>query len=328
MVRRATSVDRERGPFQIANLVCEVGETARGALDVAHTLEGPLSIPILIVHGARPGPIVGVDAGIHGDEYDGMEAVRRLAATVDPMTLGGTIVAIPCVNVVAFESASRESRIDGGNLNRVFPGSTRGTITERIAAAFLREVVARVDVLVDLHTGGTFGEITPLTIVQRGHEDLVLDLGRAAGHEYLWLGGDWAGTARLAALQAGRRAVTIEAGGGTCQDRVVTMLVESVRNILRHLEMLPGAPTYRDEYSLVTGSFTRSSCGGFFHPDTAPGEQVRRGQRLGTIIDHFGGVVEVFDAPADGIVLWMRRLRTILPGQEVVIFGEPAGTVR
>lgn len=328
MVQGAVSVAGERGPFHIAGLACEAGAMARGSLDVGRAVNGMLSIPIMVLHGARPGPAVAVAAGIHGDEYDGMEAVRRLSAAIDPTRLAGTVVAIPCVNVVAFESASRESAIDGGNLNRLFPGNAQGSVTERIAAAFLREVVPRVDVLVDLHTGGAFGEIVPLTVVQHGYEGLALDLGRAAGHEYLWLGGDWAGTARLATLRAGRRAVTIEAGGGTYQDRTVALHLESALNILCHLGMLPGIPKYREEYVLVTGSFTRASAGGFFRAHAAPGERVRRGQRVGTTVDHFGGIVETFDAPADGVVLWARRRCTVLPGQEVVILGEPAGSVR
>src|SRR5699024_10519340 len=127
-----------------------------------------------------------VDAGVHGDEYEGQEAVRRVVIGTRPDELRGTLVGIPCMNMPAFEAASRVSGLDHANLNRIFPGDAAGTYSGRLAATFVERVVPAVDALVDLHTGGTFGEIVPLTIVQRGHEELAGGIGFAAGHEFIW----------------------------------------------------------------------------------------------------------------------------------------------
>lgn len=319
MTNATSGVPTER-VLRIGAVECGPGATASGVIPVAGGTGGPIALPVILVNGTRPGPVLCVCGGIHGDEYDGMEAVRLVVERVDPADLSGALVAVPCVNVVAFEGASRESRADGANLNRIFPGSETGTITQRIAAMFLREIVPHIDALVDLHTGGTFGEIAPLAIVQGGYEALAGDLGRAAGHEFLWAGGKWGGTARLSTLHAGKPAITIEAGGGTCREDIVALHVASVENIMRHLGILAGAATRRERFTAVDGSFTLAAAGGFFRPHARPGERVVAGQTLAQTVDHLGGILETFTAPSDGMILWMRRLRTILAGQEAVIF--------
>ena len=162
----------------------------------------PLGIPVLVVNGAFPGARLCVAAGIHGDEYEGMEAIRRLLAELDPRTLRGAVIALPCVNPPAFQAAARTSGVDHLNLNRIFPGDANGPLSMRWAATFVREVIPNIDALVDLHTGGGFGVIAPCTIVQGGHENLAMHLGTALGHELIWKGGKWGGTARISVRAA------------------------------------------------------------------------------------------------------------------------------
>src|SRR5207302_7825111 len=105
-----------------------------------------------------------------------------------------------------------------------------------------------VDVLLDLHTGGGFGEIAPITIVQGGFEKLAMGLGQAIGHELLWMGGKWGGTARISALEAGKAAVTVEVGGGGgCREETIAVHVDGVRSAMRYLAMIDGAPPKRKE---------------------------------------------------------------------------------
>src|SRR5690242_8836241 len=103
--------------------------------------------------GAQPGPRLLIVAGVHGDEYEPMEAVRRLIADITPEQLKGSVTLVPCVNEAAFRRASRvgEDQLD---LARVCPGRPDGSITERIAHA-LSELIGRSDFFIDMHTGGT-----------------------------------------------------------------------------------------------------------------------------------------------------------------------------
>jgi len=269
-----------------------------------------------------------VDAGVHGDEYDGQEAIRRVLAEIDPATLRGTIVGIPCLNTPAFEAAARAGAIDHLNLNRIFPGDAEGSYSQRLAATFVEQVVPAVDAVVDLHTGGAYGEIAPLVILQGGYEDLATDLALAAGHELVWKGGKWGGTVRHPVLEAGKPAITIECGGATYRETNVEHHMNSIRNILRSLGLIDGEAELRDTYTTVSGTFARSAAGGFFVARAEPGETCKEGDLIATITDHYGNTLEEVSAPQDGIVLWVRRIRTVRPGDEVVIFGEVLGEIR
>jgi predicted deacylase len=316
-------------PYVLGSLRCAPGERAEGLIPVGTSTYGvDLGIPLIVVNGTEPGPVLCVDAGVHGDEYDGQEAVRRVAAETDPATLRGTFVGIPCMNTPAFEAASRVSGLDHANLNRIFPGDADGSYSLRLAATFVEQVVPAVDAVVDLHTGGTYGEIAPLTIVQGGYEDLASGIGLAAGHELIWKGGKWGGTIRHPALAAGTPAITIEVGGGTYRDANVELHAASVRNIMRQLGMIDGEVQLRDSYTAVTGTFARSASGGFFLGHAEPGETCKAGDLIGRVVDHYGHALEEVRAPQDGIVLWVRRIRTVRPGDEVVIFGAIEGEIR
>jgi len=315
--------------YSIGPLTCAPGERAEGLIPVGTSTYGvELGIPLIVVNGAEPGPVLCVDAGVHGDEYDGQEAVRRVVAETDPATLRGTLVGIPCMNTPAFEAAARSSGLDHLNLNRIFPGDPEGSYSLRLAATFVEQVVPAIDALVDLHTGGTFGEIAPLTIVQGGYEDLATGIGLAAGHELIWKGGKWGGTVRHPTLAAGKPAVTIEVGGGTYREENVELHIVAVCNIMRQLGMIDGEPELRDSYTAVTGTFARSASGGFFVAYAEPGETCKGGDPIAKVVDHFGNTLEEISAPQDGIVLWVRRIRTVRPGDEVVIFGAVEGEMR
>lgn len=315
--------------YSIGKLTVAPGERAQGLIPVGTSSYGvELGIPLIVVNGAQVGPVLCVDAGVHGDEYDGQEAIRRALAELDPAALRGTVVGIPCMNTPAFEAAARASGIDHLNLNRIFPGDPEGSYSQRLAATFVEQVVPVVDAVVDLHTGGAYGEIAPLVILQGGYEDLATDIALAAGHELVWKGGKWGGTVRHPVLEAGKPAITIECGGATYREANVERHLHSIRNILRSLKMVDGEVELRDTYTAVTGTFARSSNGGFFVSYAEPGENCKEGDLIGQIVDHYGNTLEEVRADWDGIVLWVRRIRTVRSGDEVVIFGAVEGEIK
>lgn len=311
-------------PYVLGDVECRPGERRNGLVPVAVTAAGVTSgIPVMVVNGVEPGPVLALAAGVHGDEYDGMAAVRRVIADLDPSLLRGTVVGLPCVNLAAFESASRESGIDHANLNRIFPGDATGSLSQRLAATYVRDVVPAIDALVDLHTGGIKGEIVPLVIVQAGFEDLALPMGRATGHSLLWRGGSWGGTARISTLQAGKPAITVEVGGGVYREDTVASHVRTMQRILGYLEMTAASPepAPREPQRWVDGTFSRVSSGGFLEVLVSPGDECRAGDTFARVVDHYGHEREALAAPADGIILWIRHIRTVEPGDDVVIYG-------
>jgi predicted deacylase len=315
---------------RIGDVACPPGSKARGLIEVAKGPDGhPMGIPVLVVNGALPGSRLCIAAGIHGDEYEGMEAVRRLVEELDPRTLRGAVIGLPCVNPPAFQAAARSSGVDHLNLNRIFPGDKNGSLSMRWAAAFVTEVIPHIDALVDLHTGGGFGLIAPCTIVQAGYEPLTMDLGLAVGHELIWKGGTWGGTARISTLEAGKPAITVEAGGGGgCREETIVLHLQGLRNAMRHFKLVDGVPETLPEYKEIRGTFALASCGGFFRAEAAPGQAVRQNDPIGAIVNHWGDTLELIRAPRDGLVLWIRWRSTIFPGEEAVIFAEVVGRIK
>lgn len=309
--------------FQVGTAVARPGERAFGEVIVARRSDGTtISIPIILVRGAREGPTLCLCAGIHADEYAGIEAATRLARQLDPADLSGTLVSVPIVNHPSYDSATRTGYIDHLNLNRVFPGSPSGPITQVIAHVFLNEIVLKCDALVDLHGSGS-GRINEVVIAQGGYEDLVWDLALSTGFDLVWLGGPWGGTGRISALQAGIPAITVEAGGKLeLIESDVQVHLRAVKNVMRHLNMLAGEPDLARQYRIISGGSIYAQRGGFFHPTAKPGEMVREDQVVGYITNPHGHTVEEIRADKDAVVCEMRVVPSIRPGDEVVILGE------
>ena len=122
---------------------------------------GSVMIPIAVIRGV-PGPTALLTGGNHGDEYEGPVALFDLARTLDPADLTGAVIIMPALNTPAFRAATRTSPIDRGNLNRSFPGSPTGTVTQKIADYVTRGLLPRADVVLDFHSGGKTLEFLPL----------------------------------------------------------------------------------------------------------------------------------------------------------------------
>lgn len=177
--------------FNQANLI--PGEKKRYILELFETVGRQLTLEVLAVKGRRPGPVLLAAAGVHGDEYEGIFAVRKLFEELNPEEMSGTFLGIPVCNTLAFENISRETPAyaDGLNLAREFPGNPSGSYTQRLADALmsfvLRNLRSDADALIDLHSSGTRYEYLPMmgahltACFEREKE-----LSRATGFPNLW----------------------------------------------------------------------------------------------------------------------------------------------
>jgi predicted deacylase len=142
-------------PLRIGDTLVQPGSTGRVDLPVARLpTQTHLSLPVAIIHGARPGPTLWLSAALHGDEIGGVEIIRRVLSRVSAPRLDGSLIAVPIVNVFGFISQSRYLP-DRRDLNRSFPGSARGSLAARLAHLFMTEVVKQCTHGIDLHTGSS-----------------------------------------------------------------------------------------------------------------------------------------------------------------------------
>lgn len=308
----------------------DVRNLARGAkhmlaLDLAPVAGGEwLRLTLLAAIGAAPGPTIVVLGGVHGDEYEPMLAIPRVFARLDPAQLRGRVLMVPVCNVPAFIDAQRASPIDGLNLARVFPGDPHGTITQRIAYWLGRRVIAEADLLIDLHSAGLAYNIP--TLVGYYHAETEagrtsLSVARHFGIDILWGHPDVApGRTISFAAERGIPWVYTEApGSGRARPEDVNAFADGVWNSLRVMRMIEGRAVARAprHHLLGSGDLDKSitaGAGGLFVPRVALLDNVRAGDVLGEVRDPAGRVLEEVRAPGPGVVISMRGLLRVQPG--------------
>jgi predicted deacylase len=302
------------------------GTKVTGQLPVPGT---PIEMPVTIVNGSAPGPRVAITAGVHGGEYPGIEAAIRTAAGLEARGVRGTVVIVHIVDVPAFAARSiYVCPLDGKNPNRLFPGTAGGTASERLAHTLFTEVIAPSDAYVDLHGGDINEALVPFTIiVETGNAGLdaqARDLARVYGIPYIVRGRVGGGT-YAAAAQRNIPAILTEAGGqGLLDEPSLAVHLRGLRNVLRHLGVVDGAPepvgpvTTMARLHWVTSQHT-----GLFYVEVAPGERVETGRRIGEIRDYFGRRLTEVRAPASGIVLFTVTTPATNPNDPLFAVGEP-----
>src|SRR5712672_2489300 len=214
--------------------------------------------PVISVAGAKPGPVLFVNAGVHGGEYPAVEAVIRLSKTLDPKKISGTLILMPVLNLPAFRMRTPfVCPIDNVNPNRVFPGDPRGSYSEQMTHACLNEFVVHADAYVDLHGGDIPEALVPFVICRAGNDEVAKKskaIAMAFGVPYVLTvtkpvqpsKGHRAGAGGLSsyAAAADKRtpAILAEAGGaGQMQEEAVSLLVNGVVNVMRHVGMIDDA---------------------------------------------------------------------------------------
>ncbi len=225
-----------------------VSSRRRFSLPVSSLASGyALSIPVLVLSGAKPGPRVGVSAMIHGDEIDGLLIVRELWGTVDPAELSGELWMMPVANPLAMESISRNTPIDMLDMNRLFPGQPDGWLSEQQAHAITTGFLDELDYLIDIHAGGTF----PWVDYCYALNDEAFS--RAFLSALLYKPAQmYPATTASVAISRDIPIYVVEIGGGYHdQELHVANGVRGVRNMLRHAGVLPGAVEHRPRQLLL-----------------------------------------------------------------------------
>jgi predicted deacylase len=280
---------------------------------------------VVIVRGLEPGPTVVITAGVHGDEFEGPLAIGQLLRTIDPAQIRGCLVAAPAVNRLALRAVSRTTPIDGGNLNRLFPGSPSGTITERIAHVLIEGIVRGADVLIDLHSGGTMHRFGPIAGARPDFQSLGVETIRLAvafGGLPVWRIPAVPGVLSYEACRLGVPSIGVEVGGQAGAIAAdVALEVEALQRVLVYVGLLAGKPVVSREAPLeelpapLPDARTFATASGLYLGEVEIGDTVAQGERLGAIWGIEGEEIAVEIAPASGIVAAVRRRSPVLAGE-------------
>lgn len=310
-------------PFRILDSEVLPGASARLEWNASQSFSGGEVVsPVVVVHGLRPGPVLCLTAGVHGDELNGVEIVRRITNEVDPKQLGGTIVAVPIVNLFGF---SRNSRYlpDRRDLNRYFPGSRYGSIASRIASSFFENVVRHCDSLVDFHTGSFDRSNLPQVRADLARPQ-VQEFTRGFGATTVLHSPGTRGMLRTAATLSGVPSVTFEVGGpGELQPVEIAHGVQAIHTLLHKLGMSRNLPVWSEPQPYYyESSWVRSDAGGVLLSEVTLGQRVERGELLGKVIDPIHNLERELRSPVVGRVIGMARNQVVLPGFAAYHVGE------
>mgnify|MGYP005754184099 CR=1 FL=1 len=318
-----------REAFEIGGTRVPAGERATVELPISVlSTHQPVTLAAHVVHGRRPGPALFLSAAIHGDEVIGVEVIRRLLRVRALSRLRGTLLAVPVVNAFGFIAHSRYLP-DRRDLNRMFPGNPDGSLASQLAHLFMREVVKRCDVGIDLHSAAAHRVNLPQVRADLADPRL-RELAEAFAAPVMLASSLRDGSLRQAAQEAGVPVLLYEAGEALRFDELsVRSGLRGVLGVMRHLGMLGGREREaRAPVSLLArrSHWLRAPAGGVFRRLLPLGARVRQGQRLGLVSDPFGGREVPLLSRRDGLVIGLSNLPVVNQGDALFHIAELASS--
>lgn len=313
--------------IQISNLIVNPAEKIQTMLNIPRT---SFSIPINIIHGSKPGPKILITAGIHGSEYPGIAATIQLANEIKAEEISGTLIIMPLVNTEAFW-LHREQIVpqDHKNLNRIFPGKENGTVSEKLAFFFSKEIFPLIDFYIDLHSGDLTEQLLPY-VYYPANQNLEIEqqsklLATKVNANYIVrskaIGGayNYANTLNIPSI-------LIERGGaGLCLPNDITTYIDDLYSILNFLQVttLPSTNTKYQQTIFNEMFYIQSKNDCCWYPAIKCGTSICKGDFLGQTTDLFGNILDKYFAKNSGTILYFCSSLATPKGTILVAYGHP-----
>jgi hypothetical protein len=304
--------------FSVGPVKARPGEIQSGVVPVPEKDGLSTFIPVTVIHGAKKGKVLTLVAGTHGAEYPPILALYRLKTAIDPQKLSGTLVLVHIANLPSFQKRTvYYNPYDFKNLNRVFPGDPKGTLSQRMAYVLTEEVIKKCDALIDMHCGDANEALIPYSYWmisdKKAMDDQTKAMALAFGLRHIII--DTGRTKDLAdskylgntAILRGKPAITTEAGflGRSDEDDILRN-IKGALSVMRLYKMIEGRPdTVRDPVWIDKYEVVNSQVDGLFYPKVEMGAMVTEGQVVGVVKDYHGDQKDEFKAPFGGIILYI-----------------------
>ena len=281
-------------PGEDAHIEANVGSLASGTKIKMH----------IHVHRAKKsGPIMLVTGGVHGDEINGIEIVRR--ATEEKLfekLIKGTIIAIPIVNVYGFNNFSRDTP-DGKDVNRSFPGNLNGGLSSRVARSLTKDILPIIDLGIDFHTGGAARYNYPqvrYTPFHKKSKDLALSFGAPFTIASSPLPKSW----RKVAMSKDTPILVFEGGESKRYDGLTIQKgLEGLKRTMQSLGMIKGKVRNVKTIQVTKKTWQRASSPGLFRWTQKSGDKIQEGEQIGIINDPYGHYEQIILAKKTGYII-------------------------
>jgi uncharacterized protein len=319
--------------FTVGTAKAQRGQKAYGALKVPAGSDAGYDIPVAVLHGSKPGPVLAIVSGAHGTEYASILAVEALIDAVNPADLSGTLILVPMVNVPSFEKLTPHvNPTDNKSMNSRYPGDPNGTQTDRASLVITKEVVEQSDHLIDLHGGDLDENLRPYsywTVTgNQKQDDFSKAMVLAFGLDHIIISDrpkDPKASRFLenTATTRGKPSFTAEAGrSGPVDPKDAAVLVTGVQNVMGHLKMLSRSapPVAKPVWvgPIVTVTADRE---GIFHPAVDRDAHVVKGAKIGSVTDYLNRPLQDVFAPESGIIMFVRAVPSLKKGDTIANVG-------
>lgn len=330
---------QDRKTFTVGTATAARGQKAQGTIEVPAGSDPALSIPVAVIHGAKPGPVLALVAGSHGTEYTSIIALEKLIGMINPADVSGTLIIVPLINIPSFEQkVPHVNPVDKKSMNRFYPGKIDGTQTDRASFLITKQVVEQCDHLIDLHGGDLDESLRPYSYwTKTGNEkqdQISREMVLAFGLDHIIISADRPKDPQASrylentATTRGKPSITAEAGhAGTVETDDLNALINGCLNVMRYLKMTPGAaapvehPVWIEKIAALASEQT-----GIFYPSVKRGTFVEQGMKVGYVTDYLGNVTFEARAPAAGVVLYICAVPSMTKGATIANIGVVAKT--
>ena len=335
----AAAAAQHSGPLVVGTASATPGQVASGAIAVPAGVDAAASIPVTVIRGAKPGPVLALVSGAHGTEYASIIALEKLIGKVHPADLAGSLIVVPLVNVASFQQkVPHVNPVDNKSMNRFYPGNPQGTQTERASYLITKQVVEQADYLIDLHGGDIDENLRPYSywapVGKAAQDKTSKEMAMAFGLDTIIISKDRPADANASrylettASLRGKPSITAEAGRWARVDTDdVDALVNGCLGVMSYLHMIE-RPVRPVEHAVWIERIltVNSDQEGIFYPTVDRGAYVAAGAKIGYVTDYAGKTVYEAKAPAAGVVLYICAVPSMAKGGTVANIGVVAAS--
>ncbi|MBI1837470.1 MAG: succinylglutamate desuccinylase/aspartoacylase family protein [Flavobacteriia bacterium] len=309
--------------FSILNQEILPGRGAQLNLEVAHLhTHTPVQVPVIVERGKIDGPVVLLMAGMHGDEINGMEIIRRIIRKGYHKPMAGIIICIPVFNIFGFLNVMRVLP-DGRDLNRSFPGAKNGSLASQFAYHFMKEIAPKVDYVIDFHTGSAQRNNMPQ--IRCVFKDAVsLELAKIFNPPFIIHSAYISKSIRESMHKRGKKILLFEGGKtNSIEEAIVKEGIDGIKRFLTHLEMrtFKEVGDQRLPVYIKDHKWLRAPNSGMFQAAVKNGDSVEIGTILGMVTDPFGKIEKKIKSPMEGFIFCINESPVVNKGDAIFHIG-------
>jgi len=302
----------------IAGKKIQKGETKQIKLAIAKLTSGTdIDVPVIVSRGKKDGPVLLLMAGLHGDEINSVDIVRTIIEKKINHVEAGTVICVPVMNIFGFINFSREVP-DGKDVNRSFPGHSKGSLASQIAYHFNKLILPHCDYIIDFHTGGKSRYNIPQVRTTLDNQKC-RELAEIFNAPFTLHSNLIAKSIREIAVKQEKVIIVFEGGEALRFDEhSLNVAISGTKKVLNHLRMKTFKQPLQQSITKHQRKWLRAPKSGFFHPTIKVGQEVKQGQLVGMINGAFGDYQEECVAKHEGYVVTLNNNPLVNRGDAIM----------